>query len=110
MKRTELSMKFYLPGQGLTPLFVSSANDIPLMNLILPIGISFYTFQSISYIIDIYRGSLKPTISIFQYGLFVAFFPTLVAGPILRASDFLPQLNEKVSNLKSQLRLRQFCG
>ena len=82
--------------------------DISFMNLILPIGISFYTFQSISYIIDIYRGSLKPTNSILQYGLFVAFFPTLVAGPILRASDFLPQLNEKVSNLKSQLRLRQF--
>ncbi|MBG98061.1 alginate O-acetyltransferase [bacterium] len=82
--------------------------EIPFLNLILPIGISFYTFQSISYIIDIYRGSLKPTRSILQYGLFVAFFPTLVAGPILRASDFLPQLNEKISNLKSQIKLKQF--
>ena len=83
-------------------------SEIPLMNVVLPIGISFYTFQSISYIIDIYRGSLKPTNSILQYGLFVSFFPTLIAGPILRASDFLPQLKEKISNLKSNYRLRQF--
>ena len=83
-------------------------SEIPLMNIVLPIGISFYTFQSISYIIDIYRGSLKPTNSILQYGLFVSFFPTLIAGPILRASDFLPQLNEKISEIKSKYKLKQF--
>ena len=83
-------------------------SEIPLMDIVLPIGISFYTFQSISYIIDIYRGSLKPTNSILQYGLFVSFFPTLIAGPILRASDFLPQLNEKISEIKSKYKLKQF--
>ena len=63
-------------------------NQIPLLNLALPIGISFYTFQSLSYIIDIYRGHLTPTKSLKEYAFFVAFFPSLVAGPILRASQF----------------------
>ncbi len=72
------------------------ANDIPLLNLALPIGISFYTFQTISYTVDIYRGKLKPSESLKEFALFVAFFPQLVAGPIVRASEFLPQLREKV--------------
>ena len=71
-------------------------SEIPLLNLALPIGISFYTFQSMSYIIDIYRGSLKPSKSLKEYAFFVAFFLPLVAGPILRASAFLPQLREKI--------------
>ncbi|MFA5199546.1 MAG: MBOAT family O-acyltransferase [Candidatus Omnitrophota bacterium] len=61
------------------------------LNIILPIGISFYTFQSMSYVIDVYRGGLKPADSIFEYALFVSFFPQLVAGPILRARSMLPQ-------------------
>ena len=61
-------------------------SEIPLLNLALPIGISFYTFQSMSYIIDIYRGSLKPSKTLKEYAFFVAFFPPLVAGPILRAN------------------------
>ena len=83
-------------------------NQIPLLNLALPIGISFYTFQSLSYIIDIYRGHLTPTKSLKEYAFFVAFFPTLVAGPILRASQFLPQLKEKIEQAKSSERLRLF--
>ena len=71
---------------------VDLGSEIPLMNLALPIGISFYSFQSLSYIIDIYRGSLTPSKTLRAYALFVAFFPTLVAGPILRAKQFLPQL------------------
>ena len=65
----------------------------PLMFEIgLPVGISFYTFQTLSYSIDIYRNKFAPTRDILDLGLFVAFFPQLVAGPIVRARDFLPQL------------------
>ena len=70
-------------------------NQVPLLEIILPVGISFYTFQTLSYTIDIYRGSLTPSKSLKEFALFVAFFPQLVAGPILRASNFLPQIREK---------------
>lgn len=60
--------------------------------ILLPIGISFFTFQTISYAVDIYRRQVKPARSIVDYGFFVSFFPQLVAGPIVRAKDFLPQL------------------
>jgi len=60
-------------------------------SIVLPVGISFYTFQTLSYTIDVYRGSLKPGKSFSDFALFVTFFPQLVAGPIVRAADFLPQ-------------------
>ncbi len=60
-------------------------------NIVLPVGISFYTFQTLSYTIDIYRGNLKPWDNALDYALYVTFFPQLVAGPIVRAVDFLPQ-------------------
>jgi alginate O-acetyltransferase complex protein AlgI len=60
-------------------------------SIILPVGLSFYTFQTMSYTIDVYRGNDKPWTSFLDFALFVTFFPQLVAGPILRASDFLPQ-------------------
>jgi alginate O-acetyltransferase complex protein AlgI len=60
--------------------------------LILPVGISFFTFQSISYTVDMYRGKVEPVKNIFDYGFFVCFFPHLVAGPIVKAHDFLYQL------------------
>lgn len=63
-----------------------------LLKIILPIGISFYTFQAISYVVDVYRGQLKPAKSLSDFALFVAFFPQLVAGPIERASHLLPQV------------------
>ncbi|MEH0155106.1 MBOAT family O-acyltransferase [Limibacter armeniacum] len=66
-------------------------------NIFLPIGISFYTFQTISYSVDIYRGQLKPVRNIYDFGLFVSFFPQLVAGPIVRASEFIPQIYNKFS-------------
>ena len=69
------------------------------LNIILPIGISFYTFQTMSYTIDIYRNEIKPTRKFFDFALFVAFFPQLVAGPIERAKNLLPQI----------LKPRQFC-
>ena len=83
-------------------------SEISLLNLVLPIGISFYTFQSLSYIIDIYRGSLTPTKSLKEYAFFVAFFPPLVAGPILRASNFLPQLKEKLEQSNGSEKLKLF--
>ena len=69
-----------------------SANPVTV-RLILPVGISFYTFQSLSYTIDIYRGHLRARRSLLDYATFVGFFPQLVAGPIVRAYDFLPQLD-----------------
>lgn len=62
------------------------------LGLLLPVGISFYTFQTLSYTIDIYRRRIKPERSPLRFALFVAFFPQLVAGPIVKARDFLPQL------------------
>src|SRR5213592_2354683 len=64
----------------------------PHLDILLPVGISFYTFHSLSYTLDIYRGVLQPTKSLRDYILAVSFFPQLVAGPIVRAGDFLPQL------------------
>ena len=69
--------------------FGSSHNTL---QIILPVGISFYTFQTLSYTLDIYFGRLKPTKSLRDFAFFVAFFPQLVAGPIVRAREFLPQL------------------
>ena len=62
--------------------------------IILPVGISFYTFQTLSYSIDIYRRNLEPCKSIFDFAFFVSFFPQLVAGPIVRASEFIPQIRK----------------
>jgi alginate O-acetyltransferase complex protein AlgI len=82
-------------------------SNIPLLNLALPIGISFYTFHSITYTVSIYRGQLSPAKTFTEYAIFVAFFPQLVAGPILRAKDFLPQLREKIENVEAGAKLRQ---
>jgi D-alanyl-lipoteichoic acid acyltransferase DltB (MBOAT superfamily) len=66
--------------------------NLPLLQIVLPVGISFYTFQTLSYTIDIYRRQLDPEPSLTRFALFVAFFPQLVAGPIERARNLLPQL------------------
>jgi len=83
--------------------FVESAQELLLLlgmplntqtlNIVLPVGISFYTFQTLSYTVDVYRGKLQPTKNILDFALFVSFFPQLVAGPIVRAKTFLPQLD-----------------
>ena len=65
------------------------------LNIILPVGISFYTFQTMSYTIDIYREKLKPTTNFVSFACFVSFFPQLVAGPIERAKNLLPQFNKE---------------
>lgn len=62
------------------------------LDVVLPVGISFYTFESLSYTIDVYRGRLTPSRNFVRFACFITFFPHLVAGPIVRAADFLPQL------------------
>lgn len=73
---------------GITP-------DWPTLHILLPVGISFYTFQAISYTIDVFRSEIKPTRDAVAFGVFIAFFPQLVAGPIERASNLLPQFLRK---------------
>ncbi|MCC6545617.1 MBOAT family protein [Candidatus Sumerlaeota bacterium] len=68
------------------------AFNVPMLEILLPIGISFHTFQSMSYALDVYRGHLKPVDSFLDFSLFVVYFPQLVAGPIERATNLLPQL------------------
>ncbi len=67
-------------------------SQIDIINVILPAGISFFTFRSISYIVDIYRGQIKPCRSLLDYVFFLTFFPPLLAGPVVRAKDMLPQI------------------
>lgn len=75
-------------------LFLGGKTDGLLLKVILPVGISFYTFQALSYSIDVYRGKLKPTKDMVQFFAFVSFFPQLVAGPIERATNLLPQFEK----------------
>jgi len=76
--------------------------------ILLPVGISFYTFQTISYAVDVYREHVKPVKSILDFGFYVSFFPQLVAGPIVRAADFIPQLYKPYSLTKYQFGLALF--
>ena len=73
------------------------------LNIFLPVGISFFTFQSLSYIIDIYRGKIKPVDNLLDYAFYVSFFPQLVAGPIVRASDFIPQMYRPIQVTRSMM-------
>lgn len=83
---TELSK--FISVFGINPNFT-------LLSIVLPIGISFYTFHGMSYVFDIYRGKIKPISNIVDYSVFVSFFPLLVAGPIERADHLLPQIQRK---------------
>lgn len=76
--------------------------------ILLPVGISFFTFQTMSYSIDIYRKEIKPVRSIIDFGFYVSFFPQLVAGPIVRAAKFIPQLYEPYSLTKKQFGIALF--
>ncbi len=71
--------------------------------IILPVGISFYTFQTISYAVDVYRGKVEPVRKLVDFGFYVSFFPQLVAGPIVRAAAFIPQLYQKYELTKRQV-------
>ena len=76
--------------------------------ILLPVGISFFTFQTISYSVDIYRGQVAPVKNIFDFGFYVSFFPQLVAGPIVRASEFIPQLYQPYALTKERAGLAVF--
>ncbi len=83
-----------------TNLFLDTHFEID--RIILPVGISFFTFQTISYSIDVYRQKIKPVTNILDFGFYVSFFPQLVAGPIVRASEFIPQLYQEYRLTKAQ--------
>ena len=76
--------------------------------ILLPVGISFFTFQTMSYAIDIYRGHIAPVKSVFDFGFYVSFFPQLVSGPIVRAADFIPQLYLSYSLTKKEFGIALF--
>jgi D-alanyl-lipoteichoic acid acyltransferase DltB (MBOAT superfamily) len=84
-----------------TDLFIDTINELNLghiqpLKLAIPIGISFYTFENLSYTIDVYRGKFRPVTSFLDYCFFLSFFPKLVMGPIVRASDFIPQIRQDI--------------
>ena len=85
-----------------------SGSSFRVDKILLPIGISFYTFQTMSYAIDIYRGKLKPVKHIIDFGFYVTFFPQLVAGPIVRASQFIPQIYKPYSLTRESFGIALF--
>ncbi len=88
--------------QDLVSLFGSSPDYLHL-HIILPVGISFYTFQALSYTVDVYKREIKATDNLTDFALYISFFPQLVAGPIERASTLLSQLSQKLSPNRQQL-------
>jgi len=101
---------FFLDSINSVSGLVSETGTNFFMDIVLPVGISFYTFQSMCYTIDIYYGKMKPSKDFFEFALYVTFFPQLVAGPIVRAKDFIPQLKENrlFSNINFQLATNYF--
>jgi alginate O-acetyltransferase complex protein AlgI len=91
-----------------TNFFIETINDLKLgvvepLHLLLPIGISFYTFENLSYTIDVYRKEFKPVQSFWDYLFFLSFFPKLMMGPIVRAADFVPQIRKKINISNEQV-------
>ncbi len=93
-------------GASWSNLFLGTHFDIG--KLLPPVGISFFTFQTISYVIDVYRGQVKPVTRLGDYGFFVSFFPQLVAGPIVRASQFIPQIYKDYSVTRAEFGIAVF--
>jgi Predicted membrane protein involved in D-alanine export len=77
-------------------------------SILLPVGISFFTFQAISYIMDIYRKRIEPVKNVLDFGFYISFFPQLVAGPIVRANEFIPQLHKKYFLSRKQFGIAVF--
>ena len=92
----DLGVLCYFKYTGLLGEMLSALTDgnISFGDIFLPVGISFFTFQSLSYVIDVYRGDIEPAKSWSDYLFYLCFFPQLVAGPIVRAKDFLPQIHQ----------------
>ena len=87
---------------------LSGTERFDIGNIMLPVGISFYTFQNISYIMDVYREKTKPLANMLNFGFYVSFFPQLVAGPIIRASEFVPQIEKKFFLSRRQFGIAVF--
>jgi len=88
-------LNFFLASTELFARIFGFSLKLPILNIILPLGISFFTFQSLSYPIDVFRGKLKATNNILNYALYISFFPQLIMGPIERAGNLLPQFARK---------------
>ena len=86
----------------------TGTNRFSVDTILLPVGISFYTFQAISYIMDVYRKRIEPVQNILDFGFYVSFFPQLVAGPIVRANEFIPQLHKKYFLSRRQFGIAVF--
>lgn len=86
---------FFLDSLGQALHAAGAEVSLPVLSVLLPIGISFYTFEAINYVVDVYRGHVKPETNLSNFLLFILFFPHLVAGPIVRARDFLPQVRRR---------------
>ncbi len=95
------NLSLLLQAMGLTP-------HLSTLEILLPVGISFYTFQTISYTIDVYRKKIEPHKNLLDFALFVAFFPQLVAGPIERAGHMLPQLSRPRAIGRSDISIGLF--
>lgn len=95
---------FFVVSTGSALAALGLPAEIRTLEIILPVGISFFTFQSMSYTIDVFRRRMDPAESFVDFALFVSFFPQLVAGPIVRASEFIPQLARP--RVRSDVRIR----
>jgi D-alanyl-lipoteichoic acid acyltransferase DltB (MBOAT superfamily) len=87
---------------------VSGEERFNVSNILLPVGISFYTFQNISYLMDVFRKRIEPVKDILNFGFYVSFFPQLVAGPIVRANEFVPQIYKKFFLSRKQFGIALF--
>ena len=87
---------------------ITGSERFDVDKIVLPVGISFFIFQIISYSVDVYRGDVKPVKNILDFGFYVSFFPQLVAGPIVRASEFIPQLYKPFSLSRRQFGVAAF--
>jgi D-alanyl-lipoteichoic acid acyltransferase DltB (MBOAT superfamily) len=105
---TLLGTHFEVINHGATWSNMLLGTHFDIGKLLPPVGISFFTFQTISYSIDVYRGHVKPVTRLTDYGFFVSFFPQLVAGPIVRASQFIPQIYKDYSVSKAEFGLAIF--
>jgi D-alanyl-lipoteichoic acid acyltransferase DltB (MBOAT superfamily) len=86
---------FFLSNVAAALADLGVAASLPVMRIILPVGISFYTFHAISYVVDVYRGKVEPEPSFLKIALYISFFPQLIAGPIVRASFIMPQIRRR---------------
>ena len=89
-------------------LTTTGFQPIPWLELALPIGISFYTFETLTYVMDVYRGVHKPLRNFWDYQLYIILFPKLIAGPIIRYHDLADQIMDRTQNESNDIRMRGF--